>query len=115
MITFRRFTLPALAALALVGVVAMPGTAHAWWRGGPYVGFGFFPPVVVAPPPVYYPPPPVYYAPPPVYAPAPAYSPAQAGQGCYAGAYVCPLEHATPVGAPCSCPANNGRVSGQVN
>jgi len=102
MITFRRFTLPLLAALALAGVVAMPGTANAWWRGGPYVGFGFFPPPVVV-------------APPPVYAPAPSYTPAQAGQGCYAGAYVCPLEHATPVGSPCSCPANNGRVAGQVN
>ena len=30
-----------------------------------------------------------------------------AGQACYAGPYVCPLEAPSPVGAPCSCPTNN--------
>lgn len=67
----------AVAALAAVGVTAMPHDANAWWRGG--VGIGVWvPPVIVAPPPVYaappvvYAPPPVVYAPPPVvYAPPP--------------------------------------------
>jgi hypothetical protein len=114
---------------------------HGGWHGG--WGFGGVvigvPPVVLAPPAVVVappavvvaPPPPVYYAAPPVayYAPAPAVvaTPAPAvavtaaptyasasGQSCYAGAYVCPLEHATPIGANCSCPANEGRVHGQV-
>lgn len=67
--------LGAVAALAVLGAVAVPGSAHAWWRGGVGVGI-WVPPVVVAPapvyraPPVYYAPPPAYYAPPPVvYAP----------------------------------------------
>jgi hypothetical protein len=63
-----------VAGLTAVGLVAAPGSAHAWWHRG----FGvFLPPVVVAPAPVYVPPPRVYYAPPPVvYAPPPyAYGP----------------------------------------
>jgi hypothetical protein len=57
----------AVAGLAALGIAAMPGSAHAWWRGG--IGLGIYvPPVVVAPPAVYAPP--AYYAPPPVvYAP----------------------------------------------
>jgi hypothetical protein len=61
----------ALMALVFVGAFAAP--AHAWWRGGVWVG------VAPAPyyyaPPHYYAPPPVVYAPPPVYYPPPAYSP----------------------------------------
>jgi hypothetical protein len=48
--------------LAVLGVMALPGRAEAWWCCR--VGV-FLPPVVVAPP--VYAPPPVYYAPPPVY------------------------------------------------
>jgi hypothetical protein len=60
----------AVAGLLALGIVAAPGQAQAWWRGG--YGFGLvLPPVVVAPP--VYAPPPVYYAAPPavVYAPPP--------------------------------------------
>jgi hypothetical protein len=67
MFTAKRLAaISAVAGLAALGVAAMPGQAHAWWRG-PGIGFGLWvPPVVVAPPPVYYAPPPVaYYAPPP--------------------------------------------------
>jgi hypothetical protein len=109
-----------LAATIGLGAMAMPAPAHAWWRGG-YGGglvIGIAPPYY-APPPVYYaPPPPVYYAPPPGYPPAyapPGYAPAAAdGGGCYAGQYVCPLAHATPVGANCSCPTDSGRIYGSV-
>jgi len=70
---FSRFgTMLAIIAVAGLGVIAMPGKAEAWWRGGWWccrVGIGItVPPVVVAPPvyapPVYYAPPPAYYAPP---------------------------------------------------
>lgn len=96
-----------LAAAALAIVLAVPSAANAWWRGGWGIGIGIAPVVPVYPPPVYYYPPPAYY-PPPVYTPAPA------GQACYAGPYVCPLDRPSPVGAPCSCPTNNGRAGGQV-
>ena len=97
------------ALLVLVALLAAPSAAHAWWRGG--VGFGFgFVPLYVPPPPVYVPPPVYYYAPPPpVY-----YETAPSGQACYAGSYVCPLDRATPVGGPCSCPTNSGRAAGKV-
>jgi hypothetical protein len=108
----RGSKLGALAAAVVVAAsVAAPSAAHAWLR----VGFGFVPFYVPAP---YYVPPPVYYyGPPPVAyvpAPAPAVAPA-AGPSCYAGAYVCPLDHASAVGSPCSCPTNNnGRIGGRV-
>ena len=62
----------AVAGVASLGVIALPGKAEAWWRGGwgcCRVGIGIaVPPLVVAPPvappPVYYAPPPAYYAPP---------------------------------------------------
>jgi hypothetical protein len=65
-------TAAAVAVLAVVGMTAMPGAAHAWWRGGMGVGI-WVPPVVVAPPPpvyvaparIYAPPPVAYYEPPP--------------------------------------------------
>jgi hypothetical protein len=68
----RFHTLTVMAGLAVIGIAALPGSAHAWWRGGVAVGI-VAPPVVVAPP-VYAAPPPVVYAPPPpvVYAPPPA-------------------------------------------
>jgi uncharacterized membrane protein len=96
-------------ALAMAGTLFFPGSAQAWWRHGPHWGGGIYigPPVYVPPPPVYYPPP-AYYAPPTYYGPA-------ATGGCYAGPYVCPLQGATPAGAPCSCPTNEGgRVAGRA-
>eukprot|EP01037_Dinobryon_pediforme_P005336 gene5336-5389_t len=95
-----------VASLALaLGIIAAPHPAQAYWRGH----FGFYGPgIIVGPPVIYAPPPPVYYAPPPpVY-----YAPAPAGQTCYAGPYICPLDRPTPAGGGCSCPANNGRVYG---
>jgi hypothetical protein len=63
----RRFGMVgAIAALAAIGVMAAPGSAHAWWRGGG-VRVGVFLPPVFAPP--VYAPPPVYYAPPAYYPP----------------------------------------------
>jgi hypothetical protein len=90
---------------AAVAVLALPGHAHAWrvWGWGPGIYVGIPAPIVVAPP-VYYGPPVAYYPPPPP----------RAGQACYAGAYVCPLDQPGPMGAPCSCPANNGRVGGRI-
>jgi hypothetical protein len=80
MFAFKRLCgISAVAGLAALGVAAMPGSAHAWWRGGWGVGI-VVPPVVVAPapvyvgPPAYYAPPPVAYAPPVVYAPPAAYA-----------------------------------------
>jgi hypothetical protein len=103
----RKFVLATAAAILGIAALALPSPAHAYYFYGPrvVVGFPFFvpPPVYVAPP--------VVYAPRPVYvAPAPAYTSAR----CYAGAYVCPLDHPTPVGAGCSCPTNGGRAYGDA-
>jgi len=99
----------AAAAVAVgIGLLAAPGTAKAWWRGGVFIGA----PVVVGPvfpPPVYYPPPVVYAPPPVVYVPPGATPPSASAQSCYAGAYVCPLQYAMPAGANCSCFNNQGR------
>jgi len=98
-------------ALAAVGVLAMgfAAPAHAWWRGGVFVGvapvpFLVGPPVVY--PPYYYPP--AYYPPPVTYTPAPS----APGRACYAGTYVCPLDQAVPSGSSCSCPTNGGGRAG---
>jgi hypothetical protein len=71
----KRLSVATVAAwLAAVGMLAAPGQANAWWRGG-FVGIGIAP-VVVAPP-VYVAPVPVVVAPPVVIAPPPvAYYPA---------------------------------------
>ena len=56
----------ATAALAVIGIAAMPSKAEAWWRGGCCgVHIGVFVPPIVVGPPVYAAPPPVYYEPPP--------------------------------------------------
>jgi hypothetical protein len=111
----------ALGALA-VGSLALASPAHAWWRGGVFVGiappplyFGppvfFSPPIVYAPPPVVYAPPGSGYAGPGAFPPPPA----GFGQSCFAGAYMCPLPQSFPFGAACSCPDNFGRrVFGQA-
>lgn len=108
--------LPAVLALLLgAGVLGAASPAQAWWaRGGygyhgyyshGYYGPGYYGPGIVIGPPVIYAPPPVYYAP----------TPQLAGGGCYAGAYVCPLDQPTPAGASCSCPVNgNTRVFGSA-
>lgn len=106
-----------------------------------FVGFGFplfFGPPVYAPPPVYYRPPiyypppayypaypappnfppPAYYPPPPAtYAPPPAYTPqaTPAGQSCYAGPAVCPMENPVVSGSACYCTVNGQRVWGHAN
>ncbi|MDE2515262.1 MAG: hypothetical protein KGL12_04475 [Rhodospirillales bacterium] len=56
-----------LALAVIVGTVAMPGQARAWWRGGWgwHGGVVIGAPIFVPPPVVYAPPPPVVYAPPP--------------------------------------------------
>jgi len=59
-----RAVVPAGIALAAALPLTLPSQAHAWWRGGVWIGV---PPVVVGPP-AYYAPPPVVYAP-PVYGP----------------------------------------------
>ncbi len=113
-----RAAAPVLALVAGLGVMTAATPAQAWWHHGGYGGgyggyYGprvFFGPGVVIGPPVVFGPP-VVYGPPVIYSPAPAL----AGQGCYAGAYVCPLDQPTPVGGGCSCPvAGNTRVYGSA-
>lgn len=114
-----RNPLPLIAAAAALLLSALP--AQAWVRQGPHWGVGVYvgPPVIYAPPPpVYYyaPPRPVYVVPPPVYV-APPHRPVYAGpagQACYAGAWVCPLDRPAGIGASCSCPTNGGRAFGQA-
>jgi hypothetical protein len=86
--------------------------------GIPFYGPGFYGPGYYPGP--YYYPPPAYYPPPPpvVYAPPQAYAPAHtgAGQACFAGAYVCPMDHPIATGAGCYCLGNGGqRVWGRAN
>lgn len=116
----RRSIGPVALVAALIGYfgATAPAAARVWF------GIGIAPPVFVGPPAYYYPPPPVYYPPPTYYAPPPASyapppastAPAPAGQSCYAGAYVCPMDHPVPSGAACYCLGNGGaRVWGQAN
>ena len=100
----RVIVLRSLTLAALVAAFVAPSPAQAWYRHG--WGWGWGPPIVVVP----YAPPPVYYGAPPV-----AYYSRPAGQACYAGPYVCPLDQAGPVGAQCSCPTNGKTRSwGQI-
>ena len=96
----------------VLGLYAFAAPAHARL----FFGFGFpfyfgapayYPPPVYYPSPAYYPPPPYYSAPPVTYASQPPQPAAPAGQSCYAGAYVCPMEHAVPTGSACYCLSNN--------
>jgi hypothetical protein len=111
----RRPLLSAAVVAVVVGSVALPSAANAWWRGGFVVGIApppvYFGPPVVYPPPVVYAPPPVVYAPPGAsYVPPPAYAPQGApSTTCYAGPYVCPLPQPFAPGSTCSCPDNYGR------
>lgn len=105
----------ATAAFLVAGLAlpSNPAQARIW------VGFGFplyYPPPAYYPPPVYAPPPVIYAPPPPVtFTPPPSYPPVARGQSCYAGAYVCPMEHPTASGSTCYCPGNGGeRVWGRA-
>jgi len=112
---FRRPRFALLARGVILGALFLlaAAPARAWFYGGIAVA----PPIVVGPPVVY--PPPVYY--PPVYYPPAYYPPPMAphpagGQACYAGAYICPLDHAPGTDGSCSCPSddNGGRVWGHL-
>ena len=99
----RKTTLGTIAALTFVGALAIPHSAQAWWHRG----WGWGPAIIVAPP--------LFYAPPVYAAPPLAYYSRPAGQACYAGPYVCPLDPPGPQGARCSCPTNgNHRAGGHI-
>jgi hypothetical protein len=126
----RRVTVAMALCAAFVGLVGTPAQARVFVGIGiPFYGPGFYPP------PIYYPPPPIYYAPPPpptYYVPPQAYSaapgvaqsgmaqsgmtPSGAGQACYAGSYVCPMDRPVATGGSCYCLGNGGqRVWGRAN
>ena len=102
----------AVVVLAACGEAA----ARGYWSGGVYFGV---PPVVISPygysrpyygaEPYYAPP---YYAQP--YHAQPYHARPAASEGCYAGAYVCPLEGPSVVGMPCSCPTVQGPAWGRA-
>jgi len=120
--------------VTLVGWTSHPAQARVFiGLGIPLYGPGYYypPPVYYPPPPVYYAPPPPAYYPPPGYEPPPGYAPSQtyapppaaiapagsgAGQACYAGAYVCPMDRPVASGGNCYCPGNGGqRVLGHAS
>ena len=117
------FPRPATVAIALCAVFAClavsPADAGVFVGVGiPFYGPGFYGPGYYPSP--YYYPPPAYYPPPPpvVYAPPQDYSPAHtgAGQMCYAGAYVCPMDRPVATGGGCYCLGNGGQhVWGRAN
>jgi hypothetical protein len=119
----RTFALAAFGTV-LGALLMLPGPAQA----RVWVGFGFpfyfGPPAYYAPPPAYYYPPPAYYPPPYYPPPAPYYPPpvsyvprpgGPAGQSCYAGAAVCPMERSVAPGAACYCTTAQGQVWGRAN
>jgi hypothetical protein len=91
-------------AAATVAALLGAGAAEAHWRGGGGVYFGVAPPLYSSPYPSYR----------PDYAPPAYYAPPAATEGCYAGAYVCPLEGPAAVGMPCSCPTSRGQAWGRA-
>ncbi|MEA2775897.1 MAG: hypothetical protein QOF90_1303 [Acetobacteraceae bacterium] len=112
----RQAAVAGLLCAAMVGLTGSPAHARVFVGIGiPFYGPGFYPP------PAYYPPPPVYYAPPPVvYTPPQTYTPppisGPAGQSCYAGPYVCPMDRPVATGGGCYCPGNGGqRIWGHAN
>ena len=104
------------AAMVLMSALAVATPAKAWRGSGVFIGVSpfFYGPPVFFPPPVFYP---------PVFFPQPVYSPPMflarpnnlSSQSCNAGPYVCPLSPPGPVGAPCSCPTDRGRIAGRAN
>ncbi len=128
MVLFRRFPRPATVAIALcgrcsLGLAGSPAHAGVFvgvgipFYGPGFYGPGYYPSPYYYPPPVYYPPPPpVVYTPPQPTAPATAPAHAGAGQMCYAGAYVCPMDRPVAAGGGCYCLGNGGQqVWGRAN
>jgi hypothetical protein len=119
--SLRRLAVAIALCATFVGLAASPAAARVFVGIGLGVPFGGFypPPYYYPPPPPYYgsPPPPVVYAPPPQYPlPQQATGPGDGGQACYAGAYVCPMDHPIAAGGSCYCPGNGGqRVWGRAN
>jgi hypothetical protein len=119
----RQFPRPAAVAIAFCAVFVCLAVSPA--NAGVFIGVGipFFGPGFYSPgyyPGPYYYPPPAYYPPPPpvVYTPPQAYAPAHAGAGqmCYAGAYVCPMDRPVATGGGCYCLGNGGQhVWGRAN
>jgi len=98
----RRWSL-ALAAGAAALLAAGAAQAHWHGSGGFYVGVA---PPLYAPAYPYHRP---YHYAPPVY-----HAPPAATEGCYAGAWVCPLEAPAHVGMPCACPTGRGQAWGRA-
>ena len=115
MIPNRKLGSVAAALLIASSFAATP--AEAKYGGGVFFGVSpfYFGPRIFYPPPIYYPPPAYYpqpaYYPPTYYARPGAYL----AQSCTAGPYVCPLSPPGPIGAPCSCPTDRGRMGGRTN
>ena len=85
---------------ALVTALAAPSAAHAWGSGGVALGFAPFPSAYV--------PLPVYHGLPPVHCGPAAGQSAPAGQACYAGPSVGPLDNPASPGGARPCPTNSG-------
>jgi len=103
----RRTRLVLAGIVAAAAMAAGVASAQPGWGAGVQFGWG---------PPHHRPyPTPYHYAPhhyaPHRYVPPPA---PVAGEGCYAGPYVCPLEGPARVGMPCSCPTAQGHVWGRA-
>ncbi len=116
----RSVMIAAALGVATVALTAAPSPAQARVFIGVGIGVPYFYGPGYYPAPYYYPPP-YYPAPPVVYAPpqttyTPSAAPASAGQSCYAGPYVCPMDRPVPSGANCYCPGNGGeRVNGRAS
>jgi hypothetical protein len=103
---------------AMVGLAGSQARARVFVGIGiPFYGPGYYPPpAYYPPPPAYYPPPPVVYAPPQTYSPPPPPMASGAGQACYAGPYVCPMDRPIETGGGCYCLGNGGqKVWGRAN
>lgn len=115
----RRATIALALCAAFIGLTGAPAQARVFVGiGVPFYGPGFYPPpIYYPPPPVYYaPPPPTYYIPPQAYGAAPGMAQSGAGQACYAGSYVCPMDRPVATGGSCYCPGSGGqRVWGRAN
>jgi hypothetical protein len=117
LLVLRRAAVAVALCAAVVSLAgSSPAEARVWVGIGiPFYGPGWYPPPYYYPPPAYYPPPPPVYAPPPPQAYSQGPGPG-GGQACYAGPYVCPINHPVATGAGCYCLGNGGqRVWGKAN